>query len=92
MSNETLLEQLENYQATRTINHIFNAAADEIRRLTAEIEQLRAQLKQVNALACPPLMFDEAALSEMKKHEEHYRKQWSDRMKEVTNVYNNAGL
>jgi hypothetical protein len=41
MSNENLLEQLENYQATRTINHIFNAAADEIRRLTAEIERLQ---------------------------------------------------
>jgi hypothetical protein len=90
MSNENLLEQLESYQATRTINRIFNEAADEIRRLTEEIGQLRAQLKRVNDLACPPLMFDEAALAKMKKHEEHYRKQWSDRMKEVTNVYNNG--
>ena len=98
MSNEELLEKLENYQATRTINHIFNEAADEIRRLTvqnerlcAKFEQLRAQLNELG-YRHPPLIFDEAAIAEMKAHEAHYQQQWADRMKEVSNVYHNAGL
>ena len=89
MSNENLLEQLESYQATRTINRIFNEAADEIRRLTEEIGQLRAQLKRVNDLACPPLMFDEAAIKEMQENEAVYQKQWKDRLNQIKEIYLN---
>ena len=72
-------------------------AADEIRRLTvqnerlcAKFEQLRAQLNELG-YRHPPLIFDDAAIAEMKAHEAHYQKQWADRMKEVSDIYVERG-
>jgi hypothetical protein len=77
--NNDLISQL---RQKPPVYEICCAAAD-------EIERLRAQLKRVNDLACPPLMFDEAAIKEMQENEAVYQKQWKDRLNQIKEIYLN---